>query len=433
MKASISFFWFRRDLRLNDNIGLRKALRERKNIQPVFIFDSTILSNLSKNDARVSFIWSQLSKIAAELKEFGSSILVKHGKPVEVWKELLNEFTIESVYTNRDYEPQAIQRDKEVKFLLESNGTLFYDFKDHVFFEKGEIVKADRSPYTIYTPYKNKWLEKFKKTNVEIPKPEPELNANYNQSAYKIPALAAIGFQQSSLKIENYNLKEVDSYDKHRDFPAENKTTLIGHHLRFGTVSVRSLVYFAVRKNQTYLSEIIWRDFFSQILAYFPHVIDAPFKAKYGTIEWLNNEEHFAKWCEGKTGYPIVDAGMRQLNQTGFMHNRVRMITASFLVKHLLIDWRWGEAYFASKLLDYDLASNNGNWQWAAGTGCDSAPYFRVFNPTLQQEKFDKHKEYIKTWIPNFDPKTYLKPIVEHKMARERAIATYKKALDSYK
>lgn len=426
-----SFFWFRRDLRLNDNIGLRAALRSAKNVQPIFIFDTTILNKLPKNDARVNFIWQNLTKINKQLNEFGSSLMVKHGKPQEIWKDLIQEHKIEAVFTNRDYEPAAIARDKEVKFLLESNGIQFSDYKDHVFFEKGEVLKNDGTPYTVYTPYKNKWLEKFAKTNVEIPKKEDELNAHFAKSTYKVPSLKAIGFEKSAIQDFEYDLKWVENYDLHRDFPAEDKTTRLGHHLRFGTISVRSLIYFSKPKNKVFLSEIIWRDFFSQILAHFPYVVEGPFKKKYAGINWINDEEQFKKWCEGKTGYPIVDAGMRQLNATGFMHNRVRMITASFLIKHLLIDWQWGEAYFAEKLLDFDLSANNGNWQWAAGTGCDAAPYFRVFNPTLQQEKFDKKKQYIKKWVPEFEEDNYIEPIVEHKMARERAIAAYKTALDN--
>ncbi|MDA7803993.1 DNA photolyase family protein [Crocinitomix sp.] len=428
----LTYFWFRRDLRLNDNTGLKRALKNETNVQPIFIFDTTILADLPKDDARVTFIWEQLKRLNKELNEFGASLRVEHGDPLIIWQKIIDEREIKALYTNRDYEPNAIERDKKVRFLMESNAIEYHDFKDHVFFEKDEVLKKDGTPYTVYTPYKNKWLEKYAKHNVEIPKKEEELNTHYTQSNYKTPTLKEIGFEKSAIKAPVYNLKGVDNYDVHRDFPAQDATTHIGHHLRFGTVSVRSVVYFSNRKNQTFLSEIIWRDFFSQILAHFPYVADGPFKKKYGMIEWRNYESEFKKWCDGETGYPIVDAGMRELNTTGFMHNRVRMITASFLIKHLLIDWRWGEAYFAEKLLDYDLSSNNGNWQWAAGTGCDAAPYFRVFNPTLQSEKFDKQNKYIQKWVPEFDTANYIAPMVDHKMARERAIATYKKGLDNY-
>lgn len=432
MMEKVSFFWFRRDLRLNDNTGLIAALKASQNVQPIFIFDETILDGLPKDDARVNFIWNALNNINVALKEQGASLLIKQGNPITIWEDLIKNYSIESVYLNRDYEPKTIERDKKVRFLLESNAISIFDFKDHVFFEKDEILKSDGTPYTVYTPYKNKWLEKFRHTNSMIPEKNESLLTHYKKSNYPLPSLKDIGFETSKIISPPYALKGIDDYDQHRDYPAKNKTTLVGHHLRFGTISIRSLVYFSNKRNATYLSELIWRDFFAQILHHFPYVVDAPFKVKYTHIAWRNNEEEFKLWCEGKTGYPIVDAGMRQLNETGFMHNRVRMITASFLIKHLLIDWRWGEAYFAEKLLDYDLASNNGNWQWAAGTGCDSAPYFRVFNPTLQQEKFDKEKLYIKQWIPDFNESTYRAPIVDHKMARERAISTYKACLDQY-
>lgn len=426
-----TYFWFRRDLRLNDNTGLTAALQNHTNVQPLFIFDSTILEDLPKDDARVSFIWKHLNLIQSELKKHGSSLRVEHGKPTDIWRNILEAENVDAVYLNRDYEPKAIERDEAVKFLVESNGALFNTFKDHVFFEKNEVLKDDGKPYTVYTPYKNKWLERYAKTNIQLPKPELTLLSNYSKSNYKVLKLETIGFTKSAIIAPDYRLKGVDDYDLHRDYPAQDQTTLVGHHLRFGTISVRSLIYYAVPKNKTYLSEIIWRDFFSQIMGHFPHAMNGSFKPKYDRIAWRNDEEEFKKWCEGKTGYPIVDAGMRQLNETGFMHNRVRMVTASFLIKHLLIDWRWGEAYFAEKLLDFDLASNNGNWQWAAGSGCDAAPYFRVFNPALQTEKFDKKLVYIKKWIPNFDPNHYIEPIVDHKMARERAIATYKLALNT--
>lgn len=427
-----SFFWFRRDLRLNDNTGLKHALRASKNVQVVFIFDETILADLPKNDARVTFIWQELEKINKELQEFDTSLLVLKGKPIEVWRKILTDQNLEAVFTNRDYEPKAIARDEEVRFLLESNGIQFNTFKDHVFFEKDEILKLDGTPYTIYTPYKNKWLEKYAKTNLEIPKPELELNANYAKSDYSFPSLADLGFVKSDIIAPAYKLAGVENYDLHRDFPGKDHTTHLGHHLRFGAISIRSLVYYSARKNATFLSEIIWRDFFSQIMGHFPDAMNEAFKKKYNHIPWRNNESEFKKWCDGETGYPIVDAGMRQLNQTGFMHNRVRMITASFLVKHLLIDWRWGEAYFAEKLLDFDLSANNGNWQWAAGTGCDAAPYFRVFNPSIQAEKFDKKQTYIRQWIPDYNSSTYLPPMVDHAMARDRAIKTYKQALDMF-
>ena len=322
-----------------------------------------------------------------------------------------------------------MERDEVITNLFEGKKLTVKSFKDHVFFEKDEVVKDDGKPYTVFTPYKRKWLKKYAEID-NSPEPNEEaLRENFAKSNYKAPSHEEIGFVPAKLIAPDFELKFVKDYDKHRDFPGKNHTTHIGHHLRFGTVSVRAVVEYGNKKNETFLSEIVWRDFFSQILWHFPHVVTENFRAKYNGIAWRKNHEDFKKWCEGKTGYPIVDAGMRELNETGFMHNRVRMITASFLVKHLLIDWRWGEAYFAEKLLDFDLASNNGNWQWVAGTGCDASPYFRVFNPESQQQKFDKQGEYIRKWVPEFDSLDYPAPMVEHKFARERAISTYKEGI----
>ncbi len=425
----ISVFWFRRDLRLNDNAGLYEALKSGHKVLPVFIFDTEILDSLPKDDARVTFIFDQLKSISETLKDYQSDLLIEFGNPLEVWKKLIGHYSIKAVYCNHDYEPYAISRDASVKELLNENAIQFLTFKDHVFFEKDEIVKADGSPYTVYTAYKNKWLEKFSALPVYKPKKIEDLGRNFAKVKFKIISLSDIGFRKSTIEIPEFNSALVKEYEKHRDIPSSEKTTLAGHHLRFGTISIRSLVYFSKSKNQVFLSELIWRDFFSQILFHFPRVVTESFKKQYDFIVWENDQDLFEKWCIGETGYPIVDAGIKQLNQTGFMHNRVRMIVASFLVKHLLIDWRWGEAYFAEKLLDYDLASNNGNWQWAAGCGCDAAPYFRVFNPTIQQEKFDPDFKYIRKWIPDFDSKNYIKPIVEHKFARDRIIKRFKTAL----
>ena len=432
-KKSVSVFWFRRDLRLNNNTGLLAALQSGNSVLPLFIFDTDILSELSKDDARVTFIYDQLAKINATLNDVGSALYVGIGKPHEIWEKLTSTFDVQSVFFNHDYEPYALKRDAAISELLQPKKISVTSFKDHVFFEKNEIVKADGLPYTVYTAYKNKWLEKFKALPVYKPVDEKKLLKNFAKYAVEFPTLDQIGFVRSKISAPDYRSKFVTGYDEVRDFPALDRTTYVGHHLRFGTISVRSLVYFANAKNQTFLSEIIWRDFFSQILYHFPHVTQNSFKKPYDHIQWENNDQLFEKWCTGKTGYPIVDAGMNQLNQTGFMHNRVRMIVASFLVKHLLIDWRWGEAYFAEKLLDYDLASNNGNWQWAAGCGCDAAPYFRVFSPALQQEKFDPKSEYIRKWIPGFDPKNYIEPIVEHAFARDRAIKRFKAGIESGK
>ncbi|RKF04262.1 deoxyribodipyrimidine photo-lyase [Tenacibaculum lutimaris] len=427
MENKVSIFWFRRDLRLEDNKGLHEALQSGNKVVPLFIFDKDILESLPKNDARVTFIYQTLQKLDKELREYRSSLIIKKGKPLEVWRKLIEEYTIQRVYTNKDYEPYAIKRDKEIADFLTSKGIRFNAFKDQVIFEENEVLKNDGTPYTVFTPYKNKWLQNFseKKDTQDF---TIDL-ANFYQFSPEFLSLASIGFEESKIKVKPYNLSNLDSYDEVRDFPAEDKTSYLSPYLRFGLVSTRKMVRFALTTNEIFLSELIWREFFMQILYHFPKVVTQNFKQKYDAVPWRNNEEEFKKWCAGKTGYPMVDAGMRELNETGYMHNRVRMITAGFLCKHLLIDWRWGEAYFAEKLLDYDLSANNGNWQWAAGTGCDAAPYFRVFNPESQLKKFDKDLQYVRKWVKDFDELTYPQPMVEHKFARERAITTYKNAL----
>lgn len=427
-KQEVTFFWFRRDLRLEDNVGLFHALQSRYTVIPLFIFDDAILDSLPKNDARVGFIHESLSKINTQLNAIGCSLLVKKGKTQAVWQELIAEFDIKEVFFNKDYEPYAIQRDLAIGALLKSNKTIPYAFKDQVIFEEKEIVKADGLPYTVYTPYKNKWLEKYKSM---APVPEYDTAAhfsNFFKSNFAFPALEQIGFEESPIKVKPHNLTQIAHYHETRDFPAVDSTSYLSPHLRFGTVSIRKLVNWAARKNDVFLSELIWREFFMQILYSFPKVMTQNFKSAYDGIQWRNNEEDFKRWCTGTTGYPMVDAGMRQLNETGYMHNRVRMVVASFLCKHLLIQWQWGEAYFAEKLLDYDLSANVGNWQWAAGTGCDAAPYFRVFNPDIQLKKFDEKGIYIRKWIPEFDL-GYGAPMVDHAMARDRAIATYKSGI----
>lgn len=421
----ITFFWFRRDLRLEDNVGLYQALQSPFPVVPLFIFDDAILEHLPKDDARVTFIYESLSKINEKLAEFGSSLLVKKGKTQDVWQQLITEFDVKEVFYNKDYEPYAIKRDQEITELLAQNGVKVQAFKDQVIFEEDEITKADGLPYTVYTPYKNKWLEKYKTIAPVAEHDTSIFSENWLASTFVFPALSAIGFEASTIKVKPHNLTKIITYHETRDFPALDTTSYLSPHLRFGTVSVRKLVNWAARKNDVFLSELIWREFFMQILYHFPKVVQHNFKSAYDGIEWRNDESDFQRWCSGTTGYPMVDAGMRELNATGYMHNRVRMVVASFLCKHLLLPWQWGEAYFAQKLLDYDLSANVGNWQWAAGTGCDAAPYFRVFNPDIQLQKFDAKGHYIRKWIPEFDL-GYGAPMVEHAMARDRAIATYK-------
>lgn len=424
----VNVFWFRRDLRLMDNTALNKALAGNLPVLPIFIFDTSILEFLDKNDARVNFIYNCLTKIDEQLKKQHSSLCILKGKPMEVWEQLFKDYQIHAIYTNKDYEPYALERDRNVYKLAQEHKAEFYRFKDQVIFEENEIVKADGKPYTVYTPYKNKWLAAFKEMNLET---ENGSFDHFIKQEKEIPSLAQIGFETSTIQVAEFNPKKIKDYGDHRDYPAIDHTTHIGPHLRFGTLSIRQVILDLPEQSDVYLSELVWREFFMQILFHFPQVKNRNFKPKYDAIPWRNNEEEFAKWCNGQTGYPMVDAGMRELNATGHMHNRVRMITAGFLCKHLLIDWQWGEAYFAEKLLDYELAANNGNWQWAAGTGCDAAPYFRVFNPTTQIQRFDKDLVYIKKWIPELEELSYPKPMVDHKFARERAIDTYKQALQN--
>jgi len=427
-KQKVIFFWFRRDLRLEDNTGLFEALQSDFSVIPLFIFDDEILENLPKNDARVNFIYDSLQKINTELSEIGTSLLIKKGKTIEVWQSLLEEFDIQKVFFNKDYEPFAIKRDLAISSLLKENNIETFSFKDHVIFEEKEITKADGLPYTIYTPYKNKWLEKYHLSSQAPEYDTKPLLKNFAKNKFPFPKLTEVGFEENIIKVLPHNLTQIANYKETRDFPALDSTSYLSPHLRFGTVSIRKLVNWANKKNQTFLSELIWREFFIQILFSFPNVVNHNFKSTYDGIQWRNNEDDFKRWCSGTTGYPMVDAGMRQLNETGYMHNRVRMVVASFLCKHLLINWQWGEAYFAEKLLDFELASNVGNWQWAAGTGCDAAPYFRVFNPEIQQKKFDEKGIYIRKWIPEFDL-GYNEPMVDHAFARDRAIATYKKGI----
>jgi deoxyribodipyrimidine photo-lyase len=433
MKSPINIFWFRRDLRLEDNHGLFKALQSKQSVLPIFIFDSDILDKLPEDDARVNFIFDTLLSMKQYLKEeYHSDIACFYGKPLEVFKKLVNTYSIESVFTNHDYEPYATNRDGIIKEFLLTKNISFQTFKDQVIFEKNDIVKSDGKPYVVYTPYMKQWKNLF--NNKQLKKYDSESNLSRLAKHINVDDcdLSEMGFKKSSQKIKNYTLTPllIQTYEATRNFPSKDSTSRLGPHLRFGTTSIRNIVRRAVKEeNEIFWQELIWREFFMQILWHFPHTATESFKPKYDRIVWRNNETEFKAWCDGKTGYPLVDAGMRQLNKTGFMHNRVRMLVGSFLCKHLLIDWRWGEAYFAEKLHDYEMASNIGNWQWVAGCGVDAAPYFRIFNPTTQIDKFDKKLEYIKKWVPDFQELSYPAPIVDHKMARERCLKTYKEAL----
>ena len=428
----ISIFWFRRDLRLHDNKALFHALQSEEKILPIFIFDIDILKKIPKDDARISFIYSELKAMNMHLESFGTEIKMFHGNPKEVFKSLMKNYTIVKVFTNHDYEPYAIKRDLDIKKLVSSNKIDFQTYKDQVIFERNEITKKDGKPYVVYTPYSRKWLEKYETDKPENYPSEDLLDRLYKKTKSETLTLSDIGFIKTNIPIKNYifNSRIINEYEETRNFPALDNTSKLGPHLRFGTVSVRQMVSRAdAHENKIFLKELIWREFFMQILWHFPETHKNSFKSKYDRIIWRNNEKEFQKWCEGNTGYPMVDAGMRQLNKTGFMHNRVRMLVGSFLCKHLLIDWRWGEAYFAEKLHDYEMSSNVGNWQWVAGTGVDASPYFRIFNPTSQIQKFDKELKYIQKWVPDFQEITYPSPMVDHKFARERCLKTYKDAL----
>ena len=435
MDKKVSVFWFRRDLRLDDNVGFLAALKGDSPVLPIFIFDSEILDRLPKDDARITFIHETLQTMRGQLQdEYGSSLALYHGKPENIFNTLLTEYEVQAVYANRDYEPYAKERDENISQILKDNEVAFLTFKDQVIFEKDEIVKDDGDPYVVYTPYKNKWKGAFDPDkHVEIQYTSQYLDNAIQHSRLPNLSLADIGFEESSIKVPEFTVTPtlIENYEKTRNFPAkENGTSRLGPHLRFGTASVRKMMKKAIaEKNEVFWSELIWREFFMQILWHFPHTRNKSFRPKYDRIEWRNNEAEFEKWKTGQTGYALVDAGMRELNTTGYMHNRVRMLVASFLCKHLLIDWRWGETYFAEKLLDYDMSANVGNWQWAAGSGVDAAPYFRIFNPMTQVEKFDKQKEYIKKWVPELQELTYPAMMVDHKMARERCLKKYKEAL----
>jgi deoxyribodipyrimidine photo-lyase len=429
----VTIFWFRRDLRLDDNVGFSKALTGKYPVLPIFIFDTEIIGELAHDDARVTFIYKTIQKLREQLQEYKSSIALYHGKPIAVFRNLISDYTVKNVFTNHDYEPYARKRDDEVKELLEESGIEFHSFKDQVIFEKDEVVKDDGDPYVVYTPYMKKWKDAFgKEIHLNITGNPNWTNLIQNS---RLPTLSLndIGFTTSVVKVPDFDHSAslIQGYGDKRNFPARDATSHVGPYLRFGIISIRKLIKKAYKtENQTYLNELIWREFFMQILWHFPETTHTAFKKKYDRINWRNNKSEFNAWKNGKTGYPMVDAGMRQLNNTGYMHNRLRMIVAGFLCKHLLIDWRWGEAYFAEKLLDYELSSNVGNWQWAAGSGVDAAPYFRIFNPITQLKKFDKNQEFVKKWIPELNTEDYPNPIVDHKEARERALTEYKRALN---
>mgnify|MGYP005850725709 CR=1 FL=1 len=432
--GKVNIFWFRRDFRLDDNVGLYDALKSNNPVLPIFIYDTDIINKLPKDDARLTFIFESLQKLNKTLKEnHKSSIGFYHGKPIEIFKELVNKYNIEKVFTNKDYEPYAIKRDNSIKDLLKENNIDFKTYKDQVIFEESEVVKGDGEPYLVFTPYMKKWKKVFKEFDLQDYPSEKHLDNLIKDTNLPDLHLENMGFEESSIKVPDYHLEKefLENYDDTRDKPSINGTSRLSPYLRFGLVGYRKIVKKALSvEDKTFLNELIWREFYKVILFHFPESAHEAFKKKYDRIEWRNDEKEYEKWTKGQTGYPIVDAGMRQLNETGWMHNRVRMIVGSFLCKHLLIDWRWGEDYFAKKLLDFEMSSNVGGWQWVAGSGVDASPYFRIFNPYSQTDKFDKDKKYIKKWVPEFDTDEYVEPMVNHKEARERCLKTYKSALN---
>lgn len=433
MNETVAIFWFRRDLRLHDNHGLFLALQSGYPVIPLFIFDTIILNELKNNqDARVQFIHQTLNQLQTDLDLHHSSLLIRHGDPTAVWEQLIQEFKIAQVYVNDDYEPYAIQRDQTVNKLLQYHGISFHTGCDQVIFAQDDIVKGDGRPYHVFTAYKNAWRKKFTEiAKLSFYQSETLLHHLWRTEHLPFPPLQQFGFRKMKLIFPPPSVNEqiVKDYHLHRDYPAIQGTTRIGLYLRFGLISIRKLVALALAINEIWLNELIWREFFFMILYHYPRVQHSSFRPQYDRIQWKNDAADFECWCRGQTGFPLVDAGMRELNTTGFMHNRVRMITASFLTKDLLIDWRWGERYFAEKLLDYDLAANNGNWQWTAGTGCDAAPYFRVFNPSEQLARFDPQQLYIKQWVPEFGSDAYPRPMIDHAFARRRAIEVYANAV----
>jgi len=433
--GKIIIFWFRRDLRLNDNHALFNALSERLPVLPVFIFDTAILEKVSsRHDPRVDFIYNEILKIKRKLESFGSSLKVFYSSPEEAFRSLLDKYEIASVYANKDYEPYARMRDENISGLLNAKGVPFNLFKDHLIFEEGEVIKDDGKPYTVFTPYSRKWKKYLSQNRIEFFPSETLTGSFIKTDPYSMPDLLEIGFNASKIRIPAPDISEplIRNYAATRNLPAVNGTSRLGIHLRFGTLSIREIAQRATEWSEIFLNELIWREFFSSVLWHFPEVAEKSFDSRYDFIEWRNNENEFERWQYGQTGFPFVDAGMRELLETGFMHNRVRMVAASFLTKHLLIDWRWGEAWFAEHLLDFEQSSNNGNWQWAAGSGCDAAPYFRIFNPLSQQQKFDTEMKYIKKWVPEINTPKYPEPMVDHVYARKRALEKYQMAIKGF-
>ena len=476
MNTSNSLVWFRRDLRAFDHAALYRALTSSNRVHCVFVYDSGILDPLPRDDRRLRFIHASIASLDAELRRLGGCLIVRQGRPLEVVPALAAGLGVDTVFVCADYEPEAVERDAQMAQLLAADDRKFVQLKDQVIFEKDEVLTLAKGPFSVFTPYKNAWLKRLASM--------PEALAAYPVDPYAhalapppareaaLPSLEELGFEAGEPPLpagmegaealfEDF-LGRIADYGRARDFPFEDATSHLSVHLRFGTTSIRHLVRTARQMMENgaggagasvWLSELIWRDFYSMILARNPHVVHSAFKPAFDAIRWESGEEAeelFAAWCEGRTGYPLVDAAMAQLNRTGFMHNRLRMVTASFLTKDLGIDWRRGERYFALRLNDYELASNNGGWQWAASTGCDAQPWFRIFNPVAQSQRFDAHGDFIRKWVPALARlsakeihapwlvaedvlaekgvvlgRDYPRPVVEHDAARKRTLERF--------
>jgi len=432
----ITIFWHRRDLRFADNAGLAAALQSGHPVLPLFIYDQTILEKLPPDDARLTFIFDQVERLAHEAREAGGGFLARYGKTEAVFEALLKAYDVAAVYTNEDYEPYATERDAVIAKLVEKHGAEFKAFKDQVIFAKDEVLTKNGKPSKVFGAYSKAWQAKVTPDDFK-PHPSARLFKKENLASPQKgdasrPTLKEMGFERHEQWTPPAHLppaKVVENYDQVRDLPAEKRgTTRLSVHLRFGTVSIRQLMQQAQELNNKLLNELIWRDFFMMLLWHFPNTATEAYDPKMRHLPYRDDEAQYRAWCEGRTGYPLVDAGMRQLNATGYLHNRARIATAGFLVKQLFIDWKLGEHYFSEKLLDYDMSNNVGNWQWMAGTGAVAAPWFRVYSPDSQQQQYDPDYEYVKQWVPEFGTDKYPAPIVDHKFGRERALDLIRKS-----